>query len=281
MRAVMAAALLGAELACQAGHGHPGRRAESQYESSPPPVFESEMAIEASHRLESKLAHEWQGSWVLRDVDRPGSVQAWMVQGARVAVYDGERRDMADEAFALPSPCEIERTLSVDHGQSIVSADRFVFERDGLHVAPFPAAGGVEDRGSVWACIGNAVYTLAGSSSTCRRWTPSMGAELTGLAECEMRTMDDPPDFVLRPLGGGSVTSLTRKGAALMSPELEAALAQRMPSFAQARRFVDDLVARSPCCGAKAKSPTLVTRAPTSATHAHRHRAHVRLPVLF
>jgi hypothetical protein len=179
-----------------------------------------------------------------------------MVRGSAVTVYDAGRRDAVDETFVIVSPCRVERTRPLDQGSgSIVTADTFAFASDGLHIALPPVAGGMAESGAAWVCVDDSVYTVDGPSSACRRWSSSLGVELTRRAECEIGGAGDQESFVIRPSSGGSTTRLRADRNALLSVELEVGQAQRMPTFEEARRSADGIMARAPWCRAEADRP--------------------------
>jgi hypothetical protein len=239
------------------------RQAEPQLQG--PNQAPAHRAVETqSGALRDELTQAWQGAWVVRDADYPGSVQAWMVRGSEVTVYDAGRRDAVEETFVIVSPCRVERTRPLDQGsQSIVTADTFAFASDGLHIALPPAAGGMAESGAAWVCVDDSVYTVDGPLSACRRWASSLTVELTRSAECEIGGADDRGSFVIRPSSGGSTTRLGAEHTvllsgdrtALLSVELQAGQAQRMRTFDEARRSADAITAREPWCGAKADRP--------------------------
>jgi hypothetical protein len=215
-------------------------------ESRPIDVFEAES-------LES--ARRWQGSWVVRDADYPGSIQAWGVDGDAVTVYDGRTKRQRRDGFALLSPCRLTRTrsLGVDPyldgspSEGITTADTFVFSSDGLHVAMSPAAGGFRRGPLVTACVGSHLYAFDVGTSVCQTWNEeARGPALTPRMECAIDASVAPTSFVLRPGGGGVSVRLPFYGDALLSPELLVHIAEAEPSFHDATRRVDAITARDP-----------------------------------
>jgi hypothetical protein len=205
-------------------------------------VFEAESRV---------FARRWQGSWVLRDADYPGSVQAWDVEGDAVTVYDGRSRRQRRDSFALTSPCRLthSRSLGTDEyldgspSGGILTADTFVFSSDGLHVAASAAAGGFRRGPLVTACVGSHLYAFDAGSAVCQTWSEAApGPELTPRMECAIDTSVASTSFVLRPGGGGDSVRLPFYGDALLSPDLLAHVAEVEPSFHEATRRVDAIV---------------------------------------
>lgn len=188
------------------------------------------------------LADRWQGNWVVRDADYPGSVQAWSVRDGDVLVYDARRRDTRREQFEVVSPCRVARTLVMQDGTRRTTFDTFVFARDGLHVAPSPAPGGVRWGPHVLACVGNDVYRFEAGEPVCSRFdTGSDGLRSTARAECSLVETPAGSSFVLRPLGGGESVRLDVYGDALLSQPLLGLVAERRASFADAVLRADAL----------------------------------------
>ena len=206
-----------------------------------PPANEGEEVRAADAATTAELARRWEGSWVVRGAEAPGSIEAWTVRDRRVSVYDARRGQLGDEDFALVSPCRIQRTRVVDaaRGEASVTIDTFVFAPDGLLVAPPTAGGGVKRGTLVTACIGDDVYTYETETRTCRRWNASMDDELTGIAECQIMPESAASAFVWRPLGGGAAVDLDIVGDALVSPGLQPVEPQ--PSAEAARARADEL----------------------------------------
>jgi hypothetical protein len=184
----------------------------------------------------------WQGAWVLRDADYPGSIQAWNVQGDHVLVHDAWHASTEDERLAVVSPCRVARTLVLPDGTQQTTFDTFAFTSDGLHVALAPAGGGIRQGTLVTACIDDDVYELDTAHGMCRRYGSSLqGPVRTSRAECSIETTDVASSFVLRPLEGGSSVSLSVIGDVLLSRELMAHLAEPQPSFDAAIARADAL----------------------------------------
>jgi len=202
-------------------------------------------AFGTSHGMQD-LARRWQGAWVVRDADYPGSIQAWSVRGDRVSVYDAVRRDTVRERFALVSPCRLQRTLVLAHGSEDTSRDTFVFADDGLHVARAPASGGSRVGELVTACIGEHVYRYWANSQRCLQWDAAMtGPPVTPNAECAIVSDGVTTSFVVRPLEGGSSLHVDLYGQALLSDPLLAHVAERSPDFDAAKARADRLRAPS------------------------------------
>ncbi len=187
----------------------------------------------------------WQGAWVVYDGDYPGSVQAWMVRGEEVTVFDPASGDVETEGFALVSPCRIVRTRTGAGagGQTIKTADTFAFARDGLHLGATTAAGGVLRGGVVTACIDDQVYTYDTRDGRCRRWDPTMSGVLSGDALCVIDKGAVNWSFIVRPLEGGDSKQLDFYGDAVLSVTLAASRADEEPSFDSAIRHASEALA--------------------------------------
>jgi hypothetical protein len=215
-------------------------------ENRPIDVFEAE-SLEAARR--------WQGSWVLRDADYPGSIQAWSVDGDAVTVYDGRTKRQRRDGFSLPSPCRLTHSrpdgvdpyLDGSPRETITTADTFVFASDGLHVAMSSAAGGLRRGSLVTACVGSHLYGFDVRTSLCQTWSEeARGPVLTPRVECGIDASLGPPSFVLQPVGGGASLRLPFYGDALLSPDLLSHIAEVEASFHDAMRRVDALTVRDP-----------------------------------
>ena len=194
-----------------------------------------------------EVSERWQGSWVVRDADYDGSVQAWTLEGDRLTVYDARRQTRWQERFALSSSCSVVRTRDVGSTGAIVSVDTFAFAGDGLHVARAPAGGGIRVGSLVTACARGRVYTFDATTGRCQARNV-LGAETTGRQapnmECAIVSGDVAPSFVLRPLEGGTSVTLSFYGDALLSTTLAANVAEPEPSFAAAVARADAVVSR-------------------------------------
>ncbi len=193
-------------------------------------------------------ARRWQGAWVLRDAERPGSVEAWSVRGATVRVYDAQARRSVDEDFALVSPCRATRTRHLGLGRGPGAEARttsytFVFAGDGLYVGPPSAPGGFQRDGRVVACIGAHVFSFDVRTGGCARWNETMsGAPESSDVECVVENGFVGRAFVVRPLGGGQSTELDFYGDALLSPALAALRAEPTASYDEAVRRAEVLL---------------------------------------
>jgi hypothetical protein len=190
------------------------------------------------------LTRRWQGVWVVRDADYPGSVEAWNVKGDHVSVYDAKRGRVDDEKFALVSPCRVARTRVVDgKPDAVVTDDTFVFASDGLHVARAPAAGGFQRGQTIEACIGENVYRYDTHTDACAR-LDATGAQppVTDQAECAIDHGPVSSSFVVRPMEGGATVRLDfYAGGALLSQALVAHIAEPRTTFTGAVRRADSL----------------------------------------
>jgi hypothetical protein len=190
------------------------------------------------------LTRRWQGIWVVRDADYPGSVEAWNVKGDHVSVYDAKRGRVEDETFALVSPCRVARTRVVDgKPAAVVTDDTFVFASDGLHVAKAPAAGGFQRGPMIEACVGDNVYQYDTRTDACAR-LDATGAQppATEQAECAIDHGPVSSSFVVRPLEGGTTVRLDfYDGGALLSQPLVAHIAEPRATFTGAVRRADSL----------------------------------------
>lgn len=193
----------------------------------------------ASDPVIGDLARQWQGVWVIRDADYPGSAQAWAVQGSSVEVYDPGSGQSRREQFTLESPCRLVRRQSDGAGGEIVSTNTFAFAPDGLHVAPAESAGGLRRGSLMTACIGDHVYTFDTQSGRCQKWNATMSASPTSAEECALDP--SPPAFVLRHFQGGEDVRLRVSGDALLSPGLEAQVAAPQRTFQAAIRMATAL----------------------------------------
>ena len=194
-----------------------------------------------------ELSQKWQGSWVVRDADYAGSVQAWNLQGDELTVYDATRKSQWQEHFSLSSPCSVVRTRSLGGEGDLVTIDTFAFAADGLHVGPPPAGGGIRGGPVVTACVDKRVYTFDSNTGRCQTRN-ALGPESLGRAapniECTIQHGPLTPSFVLRPLGGGTSVTMGFYGDALLSSSLAASLAEPQPTFAAAVERANSLVSR-------------------------------------
>lgn len=200
-------------------------------------------AMPPSEAAMSDLRRRWQGNWIVRDAEYPGSIQAWSVDGDSVTVYDPITHRSQSEKFTLKSPCRLVRSQSVDtgEGQTVLTTNTFAFAPDGLHVAPSKAGGG-ERRGAILtACVGDHVYTFDTGTQQCRKWNETMSGEPTPAAGCALDAF--PPSLVLRQIGEATEdVRLNLEGDALLSSGLDADVTERQPSFGAARKRADALV---------------------------------------
>jgi hypothetical protein len=189
------------------------------------------------------LAHQWQGAWVVRDAEYPGSIQAWSVQGNSVVVYDPYSGSRESQRFTLQSPCRLVRTEPLGGGSSIVTANTFAFAVDGLHVGPAAAAGGARRGALLTACVGHHVYTVDTRTGRCLEQPAdlSMGP-MTSDADCSVS--GTPPSLVLRRPEEGRDVQLSVWGNGLLSPELVGSISERQPSFNAAVQRADALRTR-------------------------------------
>lgn len=198
------------------------------------------MATSANNGTVTDLARQWQGAWVVRDAEYPGSVEAWNVHGSTVERYDPLARQGEPQRFALESPCRLVRTQAVGRGgQAIVSRNTFAFAPDGLHVAPAETAGGVRRGDLLTACIDDHVYTFDTRDQRCREWNRTMSGGSATAEECAFNST--PPSFVLRRFMGGEDVELTIAGDALLSVGLAGHVSEREPSFHAAIRRAEQL----------------------------------------
>ena len=197
-------------------------------------------SVLAGAPVPSDLAQRWQGVWIIRDADYPGSVQAWAVQGNSVDVYDPRSGQDRRERFTLVSPCRLVRTQSDGSGGAeTVSTNTFAFAPDGLHVAPAQSAGGLKRGNLITACIGDNVYTFDTQSGQCQKWNATMSGSPTSAEGCALDP--SPPAFVLQHFQGGEDLRLNLSGDALLSPGLAAQVAAPQRGFQAAIRMVTQL----------------------------------------
>jgi hypothetical protein len=181
----------------------------------------------------------WQGAWVLRDADYPGSVQAWNVHGDGVTVYDGATKTTEEEALFAVSPCRVARTRALDDGTSVTTFGTFAFAGDKLYVARTPATGGLRRGGTIVACVDADVYEYDITNGQCRRRdTTTQRPAAYANTDCAVVREGAATTFVVRPLQGGDTVAIPFYGDALLSQELMAHPAEHFPSFAAAIRRV-------------------------------------------
>jgi hypothetical protein len=209
------------------------------------PVF---LGSRAGSPTVSDLARRWQGAWIVRDADYPGSVQAWNVHGDSVTVYDPVARHSETQSFVLQSPCRLVRKRSPDASgsETIAAMNTFAFGADGLHVGSPQDAGGLRSGPLLTVCTQDHLYTFDRRSGRCQSQTfdPS-GATPTppvspASVECVLDTT--PPSFVLRQLGSGQNVRLSFSGDALLSPALAGQVTAPQRSFQEAVKRADTLV---------------------------------------
>jgi hypothetical protein len=186
------------------------------------------------------LARRWQGVWVVRDADYPGSVQAWAVQGSSVEVYDPATGQSRRDQFMLESPCRIVRKQpNGSGGAETVSTNTFVFASDGLHVAPAQSPGGLRRGNLLTACIGDHVYTYDTQSQQCQKWDAAMSGSPMPAEECVVS--GSPPAFVLRRYELGKDVRLNVSGEGLLSPGLAGQVSEPQRTFQAAIRLATAL----------------------------------------
>jgi hypothetical protein len=195
------------------------------------------MATAATTATVADLGKRWQGTWIVRGADYPGSVQAWDVKGDSVVVYDPVTHRKEQQHFKLESPCRLVRTQAAGGADAISTTNTFAFGLDGLHVAPAQSPGGLRQGPNVTACIGEHVYTYDVRSHRCQRWNATMTGAPTQAEECAV----DPTGFVLRKLGGPGDIHLDSSGEGLLSQGLAAQVAERAASFTAAMHRADTL----------------------------------------
>jgi hypothetical protein len=182
---------------------------------------------------------QWQGAWVVRDAEYPGSIQAWSVQGSNVVVYDPNTRWRETQQFTLQSGCSLVRTASLGRRSPVVTTNTFAFANDGLHVGPARAAGGVRRGPVLTACTGDRVYTIDAHTGACvAQPTPMSGSPAT---EADCSVSGSPPAVVLHRLERGQDVRLGFSGDALVSLELAGSVSERAPSLDAAVQRADSL----------------------------------------
>ena len=204
-----------------------------------PPAADNDKAAAAppaadNDKMVADLTRHWQGVWVVRDADYPGSVEAWNVKGDHVSVYDAKHGRVYDEKFTLVSPCRIARSRVIDgRPDAVVTDDTFVFASDGLHVARAPAAGGFQRGPMIEACVDAHVYQYDTRTGACMKLDGAAAEPpLTERAECAVEHGLVTSSFVVRPLEGGATVRLDfYPGGALLSQALVAHIADRRPTF--------------------------------------------------
>jgi len=247
-RRLASASLLGLSLACRS----PSAGAPSPDAGAPVPPIPSGRRdpIQDAREESLELARRWQGAWVVRDAEYPGSIQAWNVRATMVTVYDATDHRTEEEGFTVPSPCRISRTrrIGVDPEldarpvEDVITIDTFVFAGDGLHVAMTPAGGGFRRGAIITACVGDRLYTFDDHLSYCDTWSlPMSEPPLARSARCRIEPGPASTSFVLERVGWGEAVRLTFYGDALLSPALLAEVAEPTPSFREATDRADAL----------------------------------------
>jgi hypothetical protein len=202
-------------------------------------VLAAPLAVVATNPAVQDRTRAWQGAWVVRDADYPGSVEAWNVHGDTIERYDPVAHRSARQHLAFESPCRLVRTQVIGSGGAVVSRNTFAFAPDGLHVAPAQTAGGVRQGDLLTACIGDRVYTFDTRSQDCQEWNKTMSGSPLPAEECA--TQATPPSFVLRRFLGGGDVELTIAGDALLSVGLLGHVSERAASFDAAMRRAEAL----------------------------------------
>lgn len=207
------------------------------------PALVLSVAVAADHAAVASMQRRWQGSWLVRNAEFPGSVEAWSVEGDTVAVYDPVARRTDTQQLVLESPCRLVRKRSIDsgEGQTVSTTNTFAFAPDGLHIATADAPGGQRVGDTLIACIGDHVYTYDTRTQNCQKWNDTMTGSPLPASECVFDAT--PPSFVLRRFETGSNdVRLNLDGDALLSPGLAAQVTERQPSFGAARQRADALL---------------------------------------
>jgi hypothetical protein len=198
------------------------------------------LASAATDPTVSELMRRWQGAWLVRDAEYPGSVEAWSVHGDSVTVYEPFTGRTQEEQFAVQSPCGIVRTQARSQS-TLVTTNTFVFAPNGLRIAAPQAAGGLRRGEMVTACVDRHVYTFDTRTRTCRKWNDTMsGSPTPATSECVL----DATSFVVRPPGTGQDVHLSVSGDALLSRELAVQVVEPQTSFSAAIERADALVHR-------------------------------------
>jgi hypothetical protein len=189
----------------------------------------------------SELTRRWQGAWLVRDAEYPGSVEAWNVHGDSVTVYQPHTGRSREEQFALQSPCAIVRTQPRSQS-TVVTTNTFVFAPGGLRIAASRTAGGLKRGDVLTVCVGEYVYTFDVRARTCWKWNATMsGLPTPASAEC---VVDAAPSFVVRQQGVGRDIRLNVSGDALLSNELAAQVVEPEASFEEAIERANALIRR-------------------------------------
>jgi hypothetical protein len=182
----------------------------------------------------------WQGAWIVRNAEYPGSIGAWSVHGASVTVYDPVTRRTEEQEFVLESPCRLVRKES-RRQSTVLTNNTFAFAPGGLYVASAQAAGGLRTGSVVTACVDDDVYTFDTRSHRCQKRNATSGHGPTPASgECVL----DSSSFVIRRPGAGNDVRLNFSGDALLSPNLAAQVAEPQASFEAAILRANALVAR-------------------------------------
>jgi hypothetical protein len=172
----------------------------------------------------------WQGAWVLEG-DVVGSHVAWLVEGDRVRVFDGQTE--RELGFAVYSPCQVTTTHDGEDG-SVTTYTNFTFVGDQLHaglgssgtVAAGPA--GTSDSEKVIVCDGGKTYVLTGDR--CVAWSELFDDWKDEPATCTLEGQGADRKFVV---DGRSIGFLGE--ASLGTEQMRANVASKQPNFDAAK----------------------------------------------
>jgi hypothetical protein len=186
----------------------------------------------------SDAARRWQGAWVVRNAEFPGSVGAWSVHGDSVTVYNPVAQRSEEQEFVLESSCRLVRRQARNLS-TVLTTNTFTFAPGGLYVASSHAAGGQRSGSLVTVCVEDDVYTFDTRSGGCQKRNAAAGRSPTAASgECVL----DASSFVIRRPGADNDIRLNFSGDALLSPSLAVQLAEPQVSFDQAIARANALV---------------------------------------
>jgi hypothetical protein len=168
----------------------------------------------------------WQGAWTLEG-EVIGRRVAWMVEGDRVRVSDGQTE--RELGFAIYSPCQVTTT---DEAEGVTTYTNFTFVGAQLH-AGLGSSGTVAGQ-SVIVCDGGKTYVLTGAN--CEAWSELFDDWKGEPATCKLEGEGAERRFVIDDrsipfLGEGS----------LGTDQMKANVATKYPNFDAAKAALADV----------------------------------------
>lgn len=162
----------------------------------------------------------WQGAWVLEG-EVIGSRVAWLVEGDRVRIFDGQSE--RELGFSVYSPCQV-TTTDADAGVTTYTSFTFVGEQ--LH-AGLGSSGTVAGE-SVIVCDSGQTYVLTGA--TCAAWTEMFDDWKSEPASCKVEGQGPERKFVV---DDRSIAFLGERS--LGTEQMKANVARKFPNFEAAK----------------------------------------------